>query len=378
MPRVGAVVFVALASAACRPDPAAREVCGYRCGPNAACPDNFACYADGRCHREGSPEDGCIVDSGPDSAPSIIEAHPSDNEQDWPTDKAIEIVFDEPVFGVDDVAITLRPTSQFDPVPATVTYSSQFRTAFVVPVKPLFEDGLYVITVAPTITDASGQTFGGRSWNFSTTSDTMPPSLTSMSPAPGATNVGVETPVVIGFSEHVFDITPASFTVQDLQGNSAGTITYLAPALAKREGPWQSNTTYRVTVTSAITDLRLNPLVGAPYVWAFTTGPDTVPPRILFQFPRVDALGMSVQTMVRVRFSEPVIGVSSESVFLERDGAVVPSTVMYDSASNMLSLVPVGDLAPATAYVVTILPTLTDLAGNPVVPGVMSWTFTTQ
>jgi hypothetical protein len=32
-----------------------RPDCGFRCGPDQACPEGYTCAAEGRCHRNGSP-----------------------------------------------------------------------------------------------------------------------------------------------------------------------------------------------------------------------------------------------------------------------------------------------------------------------------------
>lgn len=47
---------------------APRPDCGFRCGPDAACPADYTCSArDGRCHRDGAPEN--LVCAPPDAAP---------------------------------------------------------------------------------------------------------------------------------------------------------------------------------------------------------------------------------------------------------------------------------------------------------------------
>jgi len=52
-----------------------RPQCGFRCGPNEACPEDYTCNpADGRCHLNGSPPslvcgtvDAAIDDAGADA-----------------------------------------------------------------------------------------------------------------------------------------------------------------------------------------------------------------------------------------------------------------------------------------------------------------------
>ena len=51
--------------------------CGFRCGPDGACPEDYTCSpADGRCHLDGSPaslvcaaSDAGVDDAAPDATP---------------------------------------------------------------------------------------------------------------------------------------------------------------------------------------------------------------------------------------------------------------------------------------------------------------------
>lgn len=55
--------------------------CGFRCGPNKACPEHYTCNeADGRCHRDGAPASlvcgtvDAAIDAPVDAATSFAEA----------------------------------------------------------------------------------------------------------------------------------------------------------------------------------------------------------------------------------------------------------------------------------------------------------------
>jgi hypothetical protein len=43
--------------------------CGFRCGPDGACPDGYRCATDGVCHRSGAPAN--LVCATVDAAPPI-------------------------------------------------------------------------------------------------------------------------------------------------------------------------------------------------------------------------------------------------------------------------------------------------------------------
>jgi hypothetical protein len=56
--------------------------CGFRCGPNDACPEDYTCSAsDGRCHLNGSP-------------PTLVCSSPADAGIDATGDAAIDAPID--------------------------------------------------------------------------------------------------------------------------------------------------------------------------------------------------------------------------------------------------------------------------------------------
>jgi len=78
----------------------AEPECGFRCGPNNACPDDYACAGDGVCHRNGSEPslvcltpDAPLADTpgdGPNDASDASDALPPDVPPDAPPDAAID------------------------------------------------------------------------------------------------------------------------------------------------------------------------------------------------------------------------------------------------------------------------------------------------
>lgn len=352
------------------------EACGYRCGPSEACPANYSCHADGRCHSRSAPDIGCTLDGGPDSSPDIVSTYPAADDTEIPVTTSIRIVFDESVVGVDVQSVTLRRRSELVPISASVSYDDREHAATLTPETRLEIGATYVVTVEPYIRDANGTSFAGRSWEFTTVIDSTPPRVSSVTPLDGATEVSIEAPVIVAFSEHVYGVYSDNFTVKDPDGVSVGHFAYLSGSLVRIDGPWVPNTTYTVRLAPVIVDGASNALAGVPLTWSFTTGADTVPPRLLYRIPDMGDTNATMDA-VYVRFSERMIGVSTASITLDHDGTPVQTTVMYDDQSHELSVRPVGQLESLTVYRVSLKPTLTDTAGNPIVPGVLSWTFET-
>ena len=111
---------------------------------------------------------------------------------------------------------------------------------------------------------------------YTTNADTVPPLVVSETPSANSTNVGLETPIVIKFSELLSASSINGSTVYlEAAGSStpaASTVAYsgstvvLTPTAALL-----GNTTYTVTVTTGVTDRSGNALAAA-VSWSFTTG----------------------------------------------------------------------------------------------------------
>lgn len=311
-------------------------------------------------------------------APSIIASVPDDRATEVPTNITLSLMFSEPVQGVSDSTFVLRRRGVFDPIAATVRYDDAERTARLHPVEPLAENTSYIATIEPKVVDAGGNPIAGLSWEFTTVHDVAPPTGMIATPPNGATSVGVDAKILAAFSEPVTGITLSSLLVTGPNGPVAGTLGFITQT-AMRFTPTAlaPDTTYTVTLTSAISDFAGNPLAGAPVTSTFTTGPDTVPPRIETTIPW---LGEPIPTssIVEVHFSESMRGLSPDSVTLDRDGESVPATLTYQNGTKWIRLSPDVPLEPSTTYSFRIFPDLTDEAGNPASPGVLSWTITTQ
>jgi len=90
-----ALLAVALAlGAGCYNEP--RPVCGFFCGPNASCPDDYSCNAEGRCVLVGTPASTVCagLDASVDAPPDMVDAPPVDAP---PSDSDVDAMIDAPV-----------------------------------------------------------------------------------------------------------------------------------------------------------------------------------------------------------------------------------------------------------------------------------------
>ena len=125
---------------------------------------------------------------------------------------------------------------------------------------------------------------------------------------------------------------------------------------------------------------------GPPNYWyAFAGNPDLTPlrawdpiaPTVTLESPAVDAVDVHPDATISLRASEPVSGVSAQTVsLLDAAGAPVPATVTHDAASGEIQLRPDAPLLLSHRYRVSVGAGIADAAGNALVPA--GWSFWTR
>jgi hypothetical protein len=125
------------------------------------------------------------------------------------------------------------------------------------------------------------------------------------------------------------------------------------------------NTTYRVTLTSGIKDLAGNNL-STDFSWSFTTAaePDRIPPKIVSIFPPNGSVGVPVNTVIVVNFSEHVRWSKQPIILLHPNGTKVEGDITFNASTFSLCFAPTTSLDFATTYHVIVLEEITDRVGN--------------
>lgn len=238
------------------------------------------------------------------TAPSATYLYPMDGAVDVFQDVVPKVAFSEPVTGVDATSFTLVDSNGVS-VPAFVSQVGDGTWAIFPHDVFLETREVYTARVAAPVCDAAGNcTAQDVVWSFETAhdptaatgdttiplgfpgggggADTTPPTVTNVSPADGAVDVGKNVDVVVTFSEPVMNVDSTSFTLHEDGGNGdcstlgaqiTGTITgngngdewTLDPASNLNRA-----TLHCVTVTTAVTDLAGNPLA-QDFTSSFTT-----------------------------------------------------------------------------------------------------------
>jgi hypothetical protein len=253
-------------------------------------------------------------------------------------------------------------------VPASITYNAATSTAVLNPAAPLAHSTTYTATVyggSPGMKDAAGNPLDGdRSWSFRTVADTTPPTVTTVTPPPGATNVARTVDVVAVFSKALdpATVTSAAFELRGPSGVVAAAISYdssTSTAVLNPHATLAFDATYTATVyggPAGVKDAAGNPLA-SNRTWSFTTERDLSAPVLSWRSPDSGALGVSIGASVVVRFDKAMAAnwVNAATITLRSAAGVVPAAVYYDRATYTATLKPVVPLSFFTIYTVAVV-----------------------
>ena len=220
------------------------------------------------------------------------------------------------------------------------------------------------------------------------TPSSVPPTITSVTPASNSTGVDPAAAITATFSEPVNAATVGSttFLLVDSSNNPvANAVTYnVATATLTPTTSLFPSATYTATVkggANGVKDLSGNAMV-SDFIWSFTTAADTTPPSVTSVSPAAGATGVVNTISVSVVFSEALnpSTISTSTVQLLGPGSSqVAASVSYNSSSRTGTLQPNAALASSTGYTVVVsggANGVKDLAGNAMTANFTS-TFTT-
>ena len=277
-------------------------------------------------------------------------------------------------------------------MPATVTGSGTTWTLN--PDANLAPGTSYTANLSAGITDRAAPpvAFAPASWGFTTgtgSSDTTAPTVINRTPGVNAPGVSSLATVTVTFSEAVQGVNGSTFTLERTTTGVEVPAAVFQRATANTwslnpDNPLVDNAQYTVRLfggAAEIRDLADNPL--ADTSWSFRTGGgvDTVGPQVLSRFPRPGEVGVNRFTDVRVRFSEAVRGVDTDTFILTntRTGNDVRAAVTQLGGSRQWVFEPNRALRAGTRYVARLFggaAGIQDLSGNAL--QTTTWRFRTR
>jgi hypothetical protein len=216
-----------------------------------------------------------ITDTTP---PTVTGMTPANGATGVSRTTAVTAAFGEPIDGatLTTSSFVLRDAAG-GAVGATVNYDTANGIGTLTPSAPLAASTTYTVTVTAVKDLAGNQLAGPVVWSFTTAgpADTTPPTVTSVTPANGATGVILPTAVAVTFSEPIdpSTLTTSTFTLRTPAGVVPATISYNVGTRVATLTPLATlatATTYTATVTTGVTDVAGNHLVNT-FVASFTT-----------------------------------------------------------------------------------------------------------
>jgi methionine-rich copper-binding protein CopC len=339
------------------------------------------------------------------TAPTVSSLSPADNAVNVGVNSNLVITFSENV-SVGTGSIVIKKTlddstaETIDVTGAKVTGGGT-STITINPSTTLAgETGYYVLIAATAFKDTSGNSYSGISsttaWNF-TTGDTTAPTVSSLSPADNAANVGVNSNLVITFNETVV-IGTGNITIKKASDNS--TVETIDVTGAKVTGGGTSTITinpettlagetgyYVLIAATAFKDTLGNSYAGinSTTAWNFTTA-DATAPTVSSLSPADNAANVGVNSNLVITFSENVV-VGTGSIVIKKtsdDSTVetidVTGGKVTGGGTNTITINPVTTLAGETGYYMLIDATAFDDATGNSYAGISDktvWNFTT-
>jgi hypothetical protein len=186
--------------------------------------------------------------------------------------------------------------------------------------------------------------------------------------------VAVNQIVIATVDEDLYGYDTTSFAVT-AQGNAAvGDVDFVPATKQLRFVPadqYQAHTLYTAIITPAITNGALDPL--GPQQWSFTTGDDTLAPRVTMTTPADGDMQVATGATILVHFDEPVTGVDTTS-FAVADGPTPIAGTITSTAQQDYTFQPAAALPAGQRITVSLASTIQDLAGNALVPTGFSFT----
>jgi hypothetical protein len=184
-------------------------------------------------------------------------------------------------------------------------------------------------------------------------------------PANGATNVAIDGPLAVTFSEPMDRATLTNSTmtlkVTATSANVPGIVDYNPGTNTLTfypTNPLSYSTGYTVTVSTGVRDVAGNAMV-APAAVSITTmpPPDTTPPQVSSISPSGGATGVAVGTSVTIVFNRAMNSstINSSTITLAPNGGgPVAAAVSFNAGTNTATLAPSSSLSAGTNYTLTI------------------------
>lgn len=327
--------------------------------------------------------------------PSIDHVTPPDEQREVPINAHIDVRTDKPInpITLEGGFLVTASVGEGELVEGTTTVAGDQTGWTFIPTQTFRPNFNHRVQISQTVRDIAGNPLtSGPGISFSTgtgTANSAGPQMIAVTPPANATNVYLNQPLKVRFSEPLAPQTVTTQTVLVTRGGApvSGVVTLQddnhtirwVPASGGILAPQALHT---LTITIGVTGLAANPL-SAPLTFSFTTGTatDTAGPVLVSTLPANNDVDVSRTSPIELTFDEPI---DPESLFLGETiqiqfptgagiGSVVGSVTTSPDGRRVI-ITPSFPLFSNTSYTVR-LEGITDPVGNSV--DFTSFSFTT-
>jgi hypothetical protein len=200
------------------------------------------------------------------------------------------------------------------------------------------------------------------------------PMVVSTSPAPGDQGVSINAAVTATFNVSIANVDTSTFTLVSDGVPIGGDASATDNVASYQPNHLPSGKTVVATLTRGITDDRGRSI--GVYSWSFVVETDTTAPTVLGSMPMDGDTGVPVGGVpVSISFSEDVQG--TNDIEISTGGTAIPGNWFYDGqfGTYFAQFEPFNGVLPDKSVIDVVVPaTITDFAGNALVPFSMQFT----
>ena len=305
------------------------------------------------------------------TGPTVISTSPVDRAAGVAVNSSITFTTSEPItrFGVgpnNNPVVALVPDYGYVQIAGTYTVDSTNTIVTFTPASPYPANSTitWYTNYGGLLTDWAGNALQYLAPQFTTgsTADVTPPTLLSITPSDGATELGPYITMTLTFSESVSPATVNDSTLALFNGATripVGIIRSLDNRMVFLPMTLTPNTTYTLVGTSDIKDLSGNAFAG--FTSSFTTASfDATRPSIMTQRPT--GSGVSPNTSITLFVDSPLNpSTVPAATFVSQNGSLVPGSVTVSSGGRVIRFTPSAPFAAGSVVEIAV----TDAATNP-------------
>lgn len=315
-------------------------------------------------------------DEADETLPTLAGTNFGDGASGIPVNSNLIFTLDQPVSDACPVQSAVYLYSGEEIVSATVTLASDRVTVTINPDENLTVDTAYEARIGG-LCDFAGNLMAATSVGFTSssleTADTTAPNLVSIAPEHTATEISVDSNIVIVFDEPISQlsapaVTGGGITVSGQYSTEGNTLTFTP------DYNFLGNTRYTVNLVNNIYDMAGNRRnLGNKYFDTIVTE-DNVVPTVLAITPIADSSDIHPSQTIVLTFSEPmnINTINNSTISLFNNGALIRPNVSRSADGRTVSLT--ATMPEGALVSVIVSDAVQDLSANPLTPYVSSFT----